>query len=184
MKADFKVVLDACVLANYSVADLLLRLAEKPRLYIPMWSELILSETTRTQIDKLNWPPAIAQSFRTSLQAAFPESMTEGYEYVIEHCTNDEKDRHVLACAIHCKAEVILTFNLKHFGEEAVSNWGITAKHPQDYLLTLFALEPLHVLHQLGGIAQKRNCALEDHLIDLGRFLPKFSARVLEELGS
>lgn len=38
MRADFKVVLDACVLANYGVANLLLSLAEKPRLYLPVWS--------------------------------------------------------------------------------------------------------------------------------------------------
>jgi hypothetical protein len=35
MRADFKVVLDACVLANFGVCDLLLRLAERPRLYLP-----------------------------------------------------------------------------------------------------------------------------------------------------
>lgn len=36
MRADFRVVLDACVLANYGVANLLLLLAEKPRLYLPV----------------------------------------------------------------------------------------------------------------------------------------------------
>ena len=30
MRADFKIVLDACVLANYSVCDLFLKLAERP----------------------------------------------------------------------------------------------------------------------------------------------------------
>lgn len=39
MRADFKVVLDACVLANHGVCNLLLKLAEKPRLYRPCWSE-------------------------------------------------------------------------------------------------------------------------------------------------
>ncbi len=53
MTADFPVVLDACVLANQSVTDLLLRLAETPRLYLPYWSEQILEETTRTLIEKL-----------------------------------------------------------------------------------------------------------------------------------
>ena len=52
MRADFKVVLDACVLANYGVANLLLLLAEKPRLYLPLWSEEILAETYRTQVGK------------------------------------------------------------------------------------------------------------------------------------
>jgi hypothetical protein len=31
MKADYRVLLDACVLANFGVCDLLLRLSERPR---------------------------------------------------------------------------------------------------------------------------------------------------------
>ena len=34
-----RVVLDACVLANFSLCDTLLRLAEPPRLFEPKWSE-------------------------------------------------------------------------------------------------------------------------------------------------
>ena len=177
-------VLDACVLANYGVANLLLLLAEKPRLYLPFWSETILGETWKTQTQQLGWDQGIADSFKTELSKAFPEAMVDGFEYLIEQCTNDTKDRHVLACAIHCKAEVLLTFNLRDFPERSLSQWGITAKHPQDYLLTLFALEPLHVMQQLGGIAQKRGCTLEDHLIDLGRFMPAFSSHLLDELNS
>jgi hypothetical protein len=44
--ADFRVVLDACVLANYAVTDVL-TFAEEPRLYLPRWSEKILDETRR-----------------------------------------------------------------------------------------------------------------------------------------
>jgi predicted nucleic acid-binding protein len=184
MRADFKVVLDACVLANYGVANLLLLLAEKPRLYLPLWSEEILAETRRTQIGRLRWPERIADSFEVQLRCEFPESLVTGYEHLMEGCTNDPKDRHVLACAIQSKAEVILTFNLRDFGEESLSPWHITATHPQDYLLMLFELEPLQVMHQLGAISQKRGLTVEDHLIDLGRFLPKFAALLLDELES
>lgn len=184
MRADFRVVLDACVLANYGVANLLLLLAERPRLYLPVWSNQILEETKRTQIEKLGWKEGIANSFHSELRRVFPESLEENFDHLIPLCSNDEKDRHVLACAIHSRSEVILTFNLKDFPAESVSRWGISAKHPQDYLLTLFDLEPLHVMHQLGGIAQKRGCTLEDHLIDLGRFLPEFSAKLLDDLNA
>lgn len=184
MRADFRVVLDACVLANYGVANLLLLLAEKPRLYLPVWSEEILEETKRTQLDKLGWNDSIVKSFHSELRRVFPESLVENFDHLIPFCTNNEKDRHVLACAIHCKAEEILTFNLKDFPQDALSRWKIRAKHPQEYLLTLFDLEPLHVMHQLGGIAQKRGSTLEDHLIDLGRFLPEFSAKLLDELNA
>lgn len=47
MIADFKVLLDACVLANFPVCDLYLRLVESPRLLIPKWSEEILVEVHR-----------------------------------------------------------------------------------------------------------------------------------------
>lgn len=182
MKADFRVVLDACVLANYAVADLLLRLAEKPRLYLPRWSEEILAETRRTQVGDLGWPEDIAESFATALRSAFPEAMVSGYEHLKVHCLNDEKDRHVLACAIHAKSEIILTYNLRDFKSEHLSPWDVSAHHPQDYLNILFDLEPLQVMQVLGAIAGRRRCSLEDHLIDLGRFLPTFSSRVLDEL--
>jgi hypothetical protein len=49
-------------------------------------------------------------------------------------------------------------------------------------LLTLYALDQAAVLHKLEQIAHKRGCALEDHLIALGQFLPAFASRVLESL--
>lgn len=155
MRADFKVVLDACVLANYGVANLLLLLAEKPRLYLPLWSEEILAETRRTQVKKFLWEERIADGFQTQLRSEFPESLVSGYDHLVGECTNDPKDRHVLACAIHSKAEEILTFNLRDFQAASLAPWGITATHPQDYMLMLFELEPLHVMHQLGAVAQK-----------------------------
>ncbi len=184
MRADFKVVLDACVLANYGVANLLLSLAEKPRLYLPVWSEEILAETRRTQIGRFGWEERIADSLQAQLRSVFPESLILGFDHLVHECTNDPKDRHVLACAIHSKAEVILTFNLRDFPAASLARWGITAEHPQDYLLMLLKLEPLQMMHQLGIIAGKRGCSLEDHLIDIGRFVPAFSAKVMEELES
>ena len=56
MKADYRIFLDACVLANFGVCDLLLRLSERPRLIVPHWSAEVLAETHRTQVDKLGWP--------------------------------------------------------------------------------------------------------------------------------
>lgn len=52
MIADYKVLLDACVLANFAVCDLYLRLAEHPRLLLPKWSEDILKEVCRTHVKK------------------------------------------------------------------------------------------------------------------------------------
>ncbi len=184
MRADFKVVLDACVLANFGVCDLLLRLAERPRLYLPRWSEELLRETERTHVQELGWPPEIAASFQAALRANFPEALVGGYHHLLPLCQNDPKDHHVLACAVQCQAELILTFNLQDFPTGALQPWTIEAKHPQDYLLTLYALDQAAVLHKLEEIAHKRGCPLEDHLIGLGQFLPAFARRVLDSLDS
>lgn len=182
MRADFKVVLDACVLANFSVCDLFLRLAETPRLYMPKWSAELLAETKKTQIESLKWDAKIAESFQEALETSFPESMVSGFEPIIESCKNHPKDRHVLACAIHSQAEVIATFNLKDFQKTALEPWRIDAMHPQDYLLILYSIDPPVVLHKLEMIARKRDSSLEDHLIKVGRYLPAFSQKVLEDI--
>jgi hypothetical protein len=52
MRADFKVLIDACVLANFGVCDLMLRLAESPSLFLPVWSDEILAETRRTHLNR------------------------------------------------------------------------------------------------------------------------------------
>ncbi len=48
-------VLNACVLANFSLRDLFLTLAEAPPLYRPLWNREILDEVQRTHVGKLGW---------------------------------------------------------------------------------------------------------------------------------
>ena len=67
------VVLDACVLANFSLCDTLLRLAEPPRLFEPKWSEEIIRETTRTLEGKLGWPNSLTAHFEKELRFHFKE---------------------------------------------------------------------------------------------------------------
>jgi predicted nucleic acid-binding protein len=182
MRADFRVCLDACVLVNFGVADLLLRLAERPRQYLPVWSEEILNEVHRTQTEKLDWPEHLADSFGNEVRTHFPEAMVSGYEHLIDVVENDPKDRHVLAAAITAGAEVILTFNLKDFPTEALALWSVEAKHPEDYLLTLYEMDDLQVVSRIAAIAARRGKAQEDVLIMLGQAVPKFSARLLDDL--
>lgn len=49
----------------------------------------------------------------------------------------DEDDRHVLAAAIKCNAQVIVTFNLKDFPEGELNKWGIEAISPDDFVAEL-----------------------------------------------
>lgn len=182
MRADFKVFLDACVLANYGVCDLLLRLAEHPRQYLPIWSDEVLNEVYRTHTEKLRWPEKLALSFREALQAHFPESFSRGYEHLIPAVTNAPEDRHVLAAAARAGAEIILTFNLKDFPDEALTPWSIRKQHPQDYLQTLYELDRIQVVSRITAIATSRGESQEDVLIRLGNSVPVFASRLLDDL--
>ena len=182
MRADFKVFLDACVLANFGVCDLLLRLAEKPRQYLPAWSEAVLDEVYRTHTERLGWPEKLAASFGRELRRHFPEALVSNYDHLLPAVTNEPKDRHVLAAAIHAGAEVLLTFNLKDFPDEAMAPWGIDALHPQDYLLILYEMDNVQVVSRIAAIAARRGEDQEDVLVRLGRSLPSFSSRLLDDL--
>ncbi len=182
MRADYRIFLDACVLANFGVCDLLLRLAERPRLIVPHWSAEVLAEVRRTQIEKLAWPVERAESFHTAIRAAFPAAEVGNYESLIAALGNDPKDRHVLAAAIRGQCPLIVTFNMRHFPAEVLKPWGICASHPQDYLQILYEMEPKQVTACLGEIAGRRNLEVQDVLIRLGKTLPAFSQRLLDDL--
>ena len=77
------VVLDACVLANFSLCDTLLRLAEFPPLYEPGWSDEIIAETVRTLESKLGWPSSLTGHLQAELRAHFSDAWIADYESLI-----------------------------------------------------------------------------------------------------
>lgn len=182
MIADYHVLIDSCVLANQAVADLLLRLSIDPRLLVPHWSEDILEEVKRTHLYKLDWPPDLAKSFQNALRANFPEALITKYEPLIPSMTNNEKDRHVLAAAVRGNVDAILTFNLKDFKSDDLVQWDIEARHPQDFLLSVYSMNPVVVVARLSDIAQKKESDIESVVLNYGIALPKFSSRVHEDI--
>ena len=172
------VVLDACILVNFSLCDTLLRLAEPPRLYEPKWSEEIIRETTRTLETKLGWPSSLSAYLEAELRAHFSEAWISGYEALIPRMTSDEKDRHVLAAAVHGQAPIILTFNLRHFRPEHVAPWGIRALHPQSFLIEIFHQEESVVMRKLEQQAADRGRTLRQLLDILNATVPDFVAIV------
>lgn len=172
------VVLDACVLANFSLCDTLLRLAEPPRLYEPKWSQEIIRETTHTLESKLGWPSSLTTYFESELRAHFSEAWISGYEPLISRMTNDEQDRHVLAAAVHGQAPIIVTFNLRHFRPEHLRPWGIRVLHPQAFLIEIFHQEVSVVMTKLEQQAAGRHRTLRQLLGILNATAPDFAAAV------
>ena len=172
------VVLDACVLANFSLCDTLLRLAEPPRLYEPKWSEEIIRETIRTLQLKLGWPGALTGHLEQELRTHFSEAWIGGYEPLIPRMTNDEKDRHVLAAAVQGQASIIVTFNLRHFSREHLKPWAVRALHPQPFLIEIFSQEQSVVMTKLEQQAADRRRSLPELLNILNATVPGFAAVV------
>lgn len=183
MRVDLKAVIDANVLANFGTCDLLLRLAETPGLLMLCWSEKILRETQRTHLNKLGWPPHLAQSFQCKIRESFPDAMVSGHDHLVASCRNREEDKHVLACARHARAGMILTFNLRDFPAATLEPWGIQALHPQDLLLILHQTDPQSMQRVVCQIAFRRGKSPREHLSDLGQFLPVFANHMLSCIG-
>jgi hypothetical protein len=183
MRADFTVLLDANILAESAISDLFLRLSEEPRLICPKWTHEIWDETHRTLINKLNWPEATAASRIQAAQEAFPEALIEDFEGFVDKCTNDPKDRHILAAAIRAKVETIVTMNVMHFKPEDLEPWGVTASHPGDYLKVLYDLDEGVVVSVLHRMAELRGKSISDMLSRLSAAVPTFTAYVASDLG-
>jgi len=177
-----RILIDANVLVYLSLSDLLLRLALFERLFIPFWSREILTEVERTLVRKLGWLPEEVNDRFIAMNTDFPNALVTGFDSWIPSCTNDAKDRHVLAAAIHSQASTILTFNTKHFGPEHLAAWGICAQRPSDYLISLYSQHPKPVWRQLRFAAHKKKMTLRALLEGYSSQLDSFTSLLLSKL--
>lgn len=177
------VVADACVLYPALLRDLLMHLSLKGLIQL-RWSDAIHDEWTRSLIaNRPDLDPARIDRTRTLMERALPAARVHGYEGLVATLVlPDPDDRHVLAAAIQCSSEVIVTFNLSDFPDVALSRYRIEALHPDDLLSELIASDAVKFV---GAVRELRAALLNpaytpDELIDALRRtgLPK-SASVL-----
>lgn len=166
----FTAVFDACVLYPAPLRDLLMRLA-CTGLFRARWSDQIHDEwiggvlRTRPELD------AALQRTRGQMNRAVPDCLVTGHDALIP-CLDlpDPDDRHVLAAAIMGRADVIVTFNLKHFPASALRAFNIEAQHPDVFVR--------HVLDLDNAVAVE---AVRSHRASL-RHPPKTSDDYIETL--
>ncbi len=177
--ASLGVVLDACVLIPAALRDILIRAAVRD-LYRPYWSETILQEVERNLVRAQLTTGAQAQRLVNVLRTRFPRAMTAGYEQLIPSMTTrDEGDRHVAAAAVTTYAQIIVTFNLRDFPEEALALYGIEAQHPDAFLAYLVALAPelmRQVIEQQAAALRNPPKTYDDILDNLTAQVPRFAA--------
>lgn len=137
----FTVVFDACVLFPFALRDLLVDLATTD-LFRGRWSERVHEEWTGAVLKK--YPGVDRRSLarvRALMDTHVLDCVVTGYEPLIDGLVlPDPKDRHVLAAAIRCGAQVIVTRNLKDFPLSATERYGIEAQHPDDFVASLLDL--------------------------------------------
>jgi predicted nucleic acid-binding protein len=129
--------LDANVLFSACCRDLLLEAALDGLCHC-RWSDQILSEV-RTALLRQRpdlRPPQINRLFEL-LGLACPEARNEVRPRRSLRLPElvDESDAHVISAAHAAGADVIVTFNLRHFPSHVLKPWGIKALSPDRWLL-------------------------------------------------
>lgn len=179
LDSEYTAVLDACVLVPMPLCDTLLRLAEEPGLYRPLWSEGILREVSDA-LNTLGYTQEQRDRRLQAMRVAFPEATVDVTEEIIGAVTNlpHQKDGHVVAAAIQRNANVIITLNTKHFPAECLERYGILCHSPDDFLIHQYYLARDRVLDQLdyqaSNIKQERLCLVKE----LRKAVPRFAQLV------
>lgn len=133
------------------------------------WSERILDEmqrailSTRTDLTE----EQIVRT-RTLMNTHVRDAVVTGFERFEQTIElPDPDDRHVVAAAIRCQAQIIVTSNLKDFPESALKPLGLTAQHPDDFLehlLDLFPQVVLQTIRQQRLSLKNPPYSVEEHL--------------------
>lgn len=165
--------LDANVLYPAGLRDFLLRLADR-RLYAPLWSADIHAEWMRNLLaDRPHLSADTLERTRAAMDWHFPAAVVTGYAALAEVLDlPDPGDRHVLAAAIPGRADVIVTWNLRHFPADRLASSVLAARSPDAFIAGLFETGPEEVVAAVRGHrAALRNPprSASDHLTALER---------------
>ena len=140
------------------------------------WTDEIHDEWTRNLL--ANRPELSATSIercRRLMDAHVQDALVTGYESRISTLTlPDADDRHVLAAAVQCGANVIVTFNLPDFPATHLAPYAVEAVHPDEFVMRLLDDEP----QVLCAAVRQQRLALQKPAKTVVEFLP-----VLEQCG-
>lgn len=146
--ASLTVVYDASVLYPAPLRDFLMWLALTD-LFKARWTNQIHEEWITSLLrNRPDLSLAKLERTRILMNTNVRDCLVEGYETLINSLElPDPDDLHVLAAAIHCQADLILTFNLKDFPSQKLANYCLQAVHPDVFITELINLNPQSVCH-------------------------------------
>jgi len=183
----FVALYDANVLYPGSLRDLLVRLGQSG-LFQAKWTEQILDETF--EAIARDQPELEGKLTRTRrlMNEAIADVMVTGYEPLIPSLDlPDPDDRHVLAAAIVCNAQIIVTANLRHFPDAGLERFNIEAQSPDEFVINLIELAPALVVNIMKdqALALTRPKTTFEELLERlrGAGLPRATAAIRQQLG-
>jgi PIN domain-containing protein len=138
----FTAVYDACVLYPVSLRDLFIRLGQTG-LFRAKWTERIIDEFVDALLEKRPDLKDSLERQRELMRNAIRDVDVRDYARLIPVVPQlpDVDDAHVVAAAMACGAEVIVTFNLGDFPDDVLKRLGIEAQHPDSFVMHLIDLD-------------------------------------------
>ena len=137
-----RVLIDACVLYPTVMREVVLGVAEAG-LFEPRWSNRILEERAPAAGKIGPGGETIARGEIASITARFPRArvqVPQGLEARL--WLPDPNDIHVLAAAVGCSADAILTVNAKDFPRDLLAEEGLQRVDPDGFLMSLYESDP------------------------------------------
>lgn len=180
----FVVLLDANVLYPFRKRDVLLRFYDAG-LFRARWTDRILDEWTG---NLLGARPDLKQSIQAQqakMKEVFPEALVADFEHLEAGLAlPDENDKHVLAAAIQCGAQHIITDNTRDFPLAELEQFDIEAIEADEFLARTFDLytaEAMSVLRDLRSHYSNPAYTPSEFVLDLtAKGMPKLAARARE----
>jgi hypothetical protein len=146
-------VFDACILYPFHLRNIVVQ-AATDRLVAARWTDEIHDEWMRNVASARDVPMTKLQHLRQFMNETLPAAMVTGYQNHIGAVNlPDPDDRHVVAAGIAAGANLVLTWNLRHFPAQELQKFGLRRETPDDFLSHLYDEAPEVVI---GSLAKSR----------------------------
>jgi hypothetical protein len=144
--------LDANVMRGQLTNDILLSLADRD-IFEPRWTQGVLDEMRR------NRPPGVSEERIdrriSQMNRHFPDAMVTGHEPLVDRMRADEKDKHVVAGAVHSGADVLVTENMKDFSPPSAGEDAMRVEKLSQFLSRKLEQNPERVVPALRAMVDR-----------------------------
>lgn len=142
------------------------------------WSNHIHEEWINALLRKNTFTREKLERVRDLMDAHAKDARVTGYELLIDTLDlPDPDDRHVLAAAIFCGADAIVTFNLKDFPKDKLAHYGIEVIHPDDFIYYQIDMAP----SVCCSAFKQQRLALNKPKVSIGNFLSTLQKQQLPQ---